>query len=149
MAIEKYVVLYYLLCSFVQGSHEHFLIRRVYTQRGKKLQYADTVSALKPQYFWKNFYLSFWNLDIHNTCRECRKSLILLQPCICPGLHSTECVLGTGLELRLGSVQVSTGQINEQFVLTDPAFTYRIVTRPQKRLRENMGYHRYGSFLIS
>lgn len=76
----------------------------------------------------------------------------MLQPCICPGLHSTECVLGTGLELRLGSVQVSTGQINEQFVLTDPAFTYRIVTRPhllKKKLRENMGYHKYGSFLIS
>lgn len=31
-----------------------------------------------------------------------------------------QCVLGDGLELRLGSVGVSTGQINQQFVLTDP-----------------------------
>jgi len=49
------------------------------------------------------------------------KRRILLQLCICTGLRSTACVLGTGLELRLGSMQVSTGQINEQFALTNPA----------------------------
>lgn len=93
------------------------------------------------------------NLEIQNTCREWRKILILFQLCICTGLHSTACVLGTGLELRLGSTQASTGQINEQFALTDPALRLQncnktSLVKEKKNLRRNIRCHKPDTFLL-
>lgn len=69
----------------------------------------------------------------------------------CPGLRSTVCVLGTGSELRLGSVAVSAGQRNEQFGLTDPALClqlYKTSLVEKKKLRRNIGCRKPDLFLL-